>query len=104
MSVLEIMLMELESHQLRVELAPLNPRLRGYNEGGCRRICADLNPKWYRSFCAQFPSSRGIRRGKFDTRIKRANTLRALRQLIAGVPAGKYGPELRAISRQLKAA
>lgn len=104
MNALQQMLDELESHQLTVVLAPLNPNRRGYNEGGCRRVCADLSPKWYRSFCGQHPSSRGVRRGKFDTRIKRFNTLRAIRQLLVGKPAGKYGAELLGIARLQKAA
>lgn len=95
------MLAELESHQLLVILVPLNPRLRGYNEGGCRRVCMDKNPPWYSHFCCEHASSRGVRRGGFDTRIKRANTLRAIRQLIDGKPAGKYGPELLEIARKI---
>lgn len=77
-NALHEMLSQLESHQLQVVLVPLNPRLRNYNEGGCKRVVADQNPKWYRQFCARHPSSRGVRRGKFDTCIKRLNTLRAL--------------------------
>lgn len=98
------MLAELESHQLHVILVPLNPRLRGYNEGGMKRVCADRSPRWYATFCSQFPSSRGVRRGGFDTRIKRRNTLRALRQIAAGIPAGKYEQDLRAIARKMKGA
>jgi hypothetical protein len=98
------MLNELEAHQLCVCLVPLNPRMRGWNEGGCKRACVDQNPAWYRAFCAANPSSRGIRRGKLDTKIKRFNTLRALRQMIAKRPAGKYEPQLRAIARQMKKA
>lgn len=95
---LEQMLDELESHQLQVVLVPLNPSGRGYNEGGMKRVLADQNPKWYRTLCSQHPSSRGIRRGKHDTRIKRANILRALRQMISGKPAGKYSEDLRRIA------
>lgn len=104
MNALQQLLNELESHQLQVVLVPLNPRLRGYNEGGMRRVCANKSPRWYSQFCGRHPSSRGIRRGKFDTRIKRANTLRALNQLLRKVPAGKYGQELLQIARQQKAA
>lgn len=104
MTALQQMLAELESHQLQVILVPLNPRRRNYNEGGCRRVACDLNPKWYRLFCAANPSSRGVRRGGFDTRIRRFNTLRALRQMLRKIPAGKYEPQLRAIARQQKAA
>jgi hypothetical protein len=101
---LEQMLNELESHQLHVVLVPLNPRLRNYNEGGCKRVCADKSPRWYAFFCSQNPSSRGVRRGGFDTRIKRRNTLRALRQLLSGQPAGKYSDQLLSIASKQKAA
>jgi len=98
MHPVEILLSQLESHQLQVILVPLNPRLRNYNDGGCKRVLADQNPKWYRQFCARHPSSRGVRRGKLDTRIRRANVPRALRQIIAGKPAGKYEEELKSIA------
>lgn len=98
------MLAELESHQLHVVLVPLNPRLRGYNEGGCKRVCADKSPRWYANFCLNNPSSRMRNHRKPDTRIKRFNTLRALRQLIAGQEAGKYSNQLRAIARSQKKA
>lgn len=101
MRAVELMLNQLESHRLEVILVPLNPRLRGYNEGGCKRVVADKPPNWYRKFCANHPSSRGVRRAKFDTRIKRYNTLRALRQIIAGQPAGKYETELRRIAETI---
>lgn len=96
---LQLMLNQLESHQLRVELAPLNPRLRNYNEGGCKRVVVDANPIWYRRFCGRHLSSRKRNHRKPDTKIKRANTLRALNQLIRGVPAGKYGEEPVGIAR-----
>ncbi len=101
--ILQQMLNELESHRLHVVLAPLNPQLRGWNAGGCKRVKADQNPVWYRRFCASYPSSRGVRRGKFDTRIKRRNTERALRQLIAGVPAGIYTTDLLGFARRIAA-
>ena len=37
MTALEQMLADLESHRLEVQLVPLNPRLRNFNEGGCKR-------------------------------------------------------------------
>ncbi len=104
MNPLEQMLMELESHQLRVCLVPLNPSKRGFNEGGCKLVLIDQNPLWYRRFCARHPSSRGIRRGGFDTRIKRANTLRSLARMLAGHAAGKYETELRTIASKIPAA
>lgn len=102
MRAVELMLNQLESHRLEVVLVPLNPRLRGYNEGGCKRVVADKPPNWYRKFCANHPSSRGVRRGKFDTKIKRKNVLRALRRMIDGKYRGKYLHELTAISESMK--
>jgi len=94
MAGLQIMLAELEAHRLEVVLVPLNPRLRNYNEGGCKRVCADVPPRWYRALCRDYPSSRGVRRGKPDTRIKRKNVLRALERLVDGRGyAGKYREE-----------
>lgn len=95
MTPIELMLEELESHQLMVVLAP--SKRHDAREWDMIRCLLDQNPLWYRQFCANHSSSRGVRRGKFDTRIKRANVLRALRQIIAGKPAGKYEDELRAI-------
>lgn len=99
------LLNELESHQLQVILVPLNPRQRNYNDGGMKRCVADKSPRWYALFCAQHPSSRGVRKGKFDTRIKRKNVLRLLRRLSAGLPScSKYADEIRGIARALKGA
>jgi hypothetical protein len=99
---LTIMLAELESHQLCVCLAPLNPRMRGYNDGGCKRVLSDQNPLWYRNFCAQHSSSRGIRRGKFDTRIRRRSTLSVLSRIVGGKKSwSKYAEELQAIAVRL---
>lgn len=96
------MLNELESHRLEVVLVPLNPRLRNYNEGGCKRALADQNAKWYRLFAAQHPSSRGIRKGGFDTRIRRANVLSALQRMVDGRGyCGKYKDELLGIAKRI---
>lgn len=92
---------ELEAHKLEVELAPLSPRLRGFNEGGCKRVVTNKPPRWYRELCNNHASSRGVRRGKFDTRIKRANVLAILARLSAGfVSRSKYADELHAIASQ----
>jgi hypothetical protein len=101
---LEIMLSELESHRLEVCLVPLNPKMRGYNDGGCKRTLLDQNPRWYRSLCAEHASSRGARRGKFDTRIRRQNIERVLARLIAGKKSwSKYADDLRRIAtRQIR--
>ena len=96
---LQLMLEQLESHRLEVMLVPLNPRLRGYCEGGCKRVCVDVPPKWYRQLCRDNLSSRGIRRGKPDTKIKRRNVLRALTRLVDGRGYhGKYRHELLAVA------
>lgn len=97
------MLNELESHRLHVVLAPLNPKLRGYNDGGCKRVKAGENAKWYRSFCQRHISSRGVRRGKPDTRIKRRNTERMLRRMISGRPGGKYEADILLVARWIAA-
>ncbi len=102
---LQTMLAELESHQLRVELVPLNPNRRGWNEGGCKRVKSDENPRWYKSFCGRHLSSRGTRRGKPDTRIRRFDVLRLLRRLSSGLPTiSKYADEIRRIAKQREAA
>ena len=44
------------------------------------RVKIDENPRWYRKHCGNHPSSRGTRRGKFDTRIKRKDTMRLARE------------------------
>ena len=95
MAGLQLMLEQLEAHRLEVMLVPLNPRLRGYNEGGMKRAVVDRPASWYRELCSRHPSSRGVRRGKFDTRIKRANVLEALTRMCDGRGyAGKYREEL----------
>lgn len=94
---------ELEAHRLEVILVPLNPRLRGWNEGGMKRVCADVPPKWYRVLCREFPSSRGVRRGKLDTKIKRRNVLRALDRMVSGAGYfGKYRDEFLRIAEGIK--
>ncbi len=93
------MLDELEATQLRVELAPLNPRMRNYNEGACKRVVIEAPPRWYRLFCRKHPSSRGVRRGKFDTRIKRQNVIMLLWKLSRAIPSrSKYADEIRRIA------
>lgn len=100
MNACELLLNELESHMLVVQLVPLNPNRRGWNEGGCKRVVADRPAKWYRELCARHASSRGVRRGKFDTRIKRANVLALLARLAAGRgTTSKYRDELVAVAK-----
>lgn len=103
MNGLEIMLNGLEAHRLEVQLAPLSPRLRNYNEGGMKRVVVDAPPTWYRKFCGRHLSSRGSRRGKPDTLIKRANVLSTLRVLAAGRRTwSKYADELKKIAATIK--
>lgn len=93
---------ELESNQLQVILVPLNPMMRGYNEGGCKRVAISKNPTWYSRLCARFPSSRGTRRGKPDTILRRKNVLTLLRTLIhKGHSRSKYAPEILAVARKM---
>lgn len=103
MAGLQIMLAELEAHRLEVVLVPLNPNRRGWNEGGMKRVCADVPPRWYRALCRDYPSSRGVRRGKFDTAVRRANVLRALERLVDGRGyAGKYREEFLRVAEGIK--
>ncbi len=97
------MLAQLESHRLEVVLVPLNPKMRGYNEGGMKRVCADKNPRWYSSFCSRHPSSRRRNHRKHDTKIKRASIVRILARLVGGKPSvSKYVPELRRIAEKVQ--
>jgi hypothetical protein len=88
---LEAMRDEFESGQLLVEIAPApDPR----HEQHCVRVVCGKNALWYRRFCAAFPSSRRRLKRLPDTAIRRRETARALTRLIAGEPAGLYGPRL----------
>ena len=103
MPTLHQMLAELSSHRLHVMLVPLNPNRRGYNEGGCKRVC-DRNPRWYSQFCSRHLSSRVRNHRKLDTRIKRRDILRILTRLSAGLPSSsKYAEELLDIARRIAA-
>lgn len=97
---LELMLNELQSHQLVTVLVPQKIRT---NEGGMIRVNQDINCEWYRKFCANHPSQRGVRRGKFDTAIRRQHTIRALERMIEGKGShSPYAEELRRISKQFQ--
>lgn len=93
------MLAELEANRLEVCLVPEKRRT---HETGMIRVCASRNAAWYRRYCGDHPSSRGTRRGGFDTRIRRANTVRALEQMLRREKAGKYEPCLREIARGIR--
>jgi hypothetical protein len=99
---LEQMLGELESQRLEVVLVPLNPRMRNYNEGGMKRVCANKNPRWYSNLCNKHLSCRKRNHRKPDTKIKRANIVRILRRLCDGKPSiSKYAEELRRIGTRV---
>lgn len=90
---------EFESSQLVTVLTPCR---RPVNEGGCIRVNASVNCTWYRKLCAKFPSSRGTRRGKFDTKLKRRNVAQLLETLITkGHSRSKYAGEILAVARKI---
>lgn len=91
----EELLGELESHELVVALVPSK---RYVNCDGCIRVCMSKNCNWYRAFCAQYASGRKRNHKKFDTRIKRRQTISSLKQVIKGrAPSGVYAERLRPI-------
>jgi len=100
MNALIQMQAELESSPLVVVLAPSKRWDR--REWDCIRVCLSVPPTWYRKLCNRHASSRGVRRGKFDTRIRRANVLSALQGLIEGRYKGKYAQEILGIARTIK--
>lgn len=95
MNALIEMQAELDSHRLEVQLAPLNPKMRNYTEYGMKRVVTDRPPAWYRQLCQRHTSSRAVRRGKQDTRVRRATILGVLRRLVAGQRScSKYAAEI----------
>lgn len=100
MTALDLMLHELESSRLEVVLIPSKRKLNEWDQ--CRCVVA-FNCVWYRRLCSEHASKRGVRRGKFDTRIKRAGITRVLTRMVNGQPTkSKYAPELRKISAKHK--
>ncbi len=98
---LQEMLWNLEAHRLEVQLAPSKRRDR--RDHDMIRVVCDHGPKWYRRLCSNHTSSRAIRRGKHDTRIKRANVLSVLRTLVTrGKSSSKYAGEILAIAARLE--
>lgn len=101
MRALTQLLCELESHQLVTILVPSKRRDR--RETDWIRVNADENPRWYRRLCADNLSSRGTRRGKPDTKIRRATILSVLGRLATGRHSiSKYATELRKIAAGVK--
>lgn len=72
---------ELESSHLEVILVPQRTHT---NEGGCVRVAISKNAQWYRRFCSIYSSSRARKNAAFDTKIKRARTVAALRSIASG--------------------
>jgi hypothetical protein len=97
---LELMQAEFEGSGLEVILVPLNPKLRGWNEGGCKRVAANRNCDWYRSLCKRHPSSRTRNKRHHDTRIKRKNVASVLSRLLTVGTRSKYAPELIRLAQQ----
>ena len=85
----KMMLAQLGSERLIVVLVPSrDPDCA--SKGGKIRAVESCNPDWYRDLCAEYVSSRGTRRGKFDTLIKRQHVERALREIASGKVATIY--------------
>jgi hypothetical protein len=88
----EELLGELEGSCLEVVLVPERRRTC---EGGMIRVAVSKNATWYRQFCALYASSRVRRNNAFDTRIRRRETVRALKRFAAGAaPRGVYAERL----------
>lgn len=94
---LEFALAELEGNRLEVILVPSRVYV---NEGGCIRVAISKNARWYREFCADYPSGRNRRKAGSDTRIKRANIVSVLNTLInRGDSRSAYAPHLLKIAQ-----
>lgn len=83
---LQFMLCDLEINQLQTILVPSKRHDR--REWDCVRVNVSVNCKWYRSFCSIHASKRGVRRGRFDTIVRRRETLKDLDRLLSGHPRG----------------
>jgi len=85
------MLIELESQHLEVVLVPSREH-EWIIRGGKIRCVQEQNCEWYRKFCEQFPShrTRPRHKRKFDTLIKRRETVAALEQISDGATRGLY--------------
>lgn len=92
---------ELEANPLVTILAPSKRSDR--RDHDMIRVNVSQPPRWYRRLCNRNPSSRGVRRGKFDTRIRRANVLSLLRTLLAtGHSRSKYAAEVLALASRIE--
>lgn len=92
------MLAELEAHPLTTILVPSKRHDR--RDSDMIRVNLSEPPPWYRKLCAKNLSKRAVRRGKPDTRVRRANILSVLTRLSEGLPSvSQYVPYLRAVAR-----
>lgn len=89
-------LLELDSHRLEVVLIPSRDHDCAMR-GGKIRAVQEQNAEWYRKFCAEHESNRKdrLRWSKFKTKIKRASTRRALKEMIAGKCETYYARDLK---------
>lgn len=100
MNAYEQLLAELESNPLVTILAPSKRHDR--RDHDMIRVNMSQPPSWYRALCNRHPSSRGVRRGKFDTKIKRRNVTQLLNTLIArGHSRSKYAGEIMRVARKM---
>ena len=84
------MLEELEANRLEVFLIPdCYDKTRN-----SRRVAISKNAEWYQEFCFEYPSKRRIRKGKFDTIIRRDATINGLNRVIAGDRSTIYARRL----------
>jgi len=91
----QIFLDELDSSSLEVVLVPSGDAECAMR-GGMIRTVQSVNAEWYRKFCAEHESNRKdrLRWSKFKTKVKRQDTRRALRELIAGKCESHYAKDL----------
>lgn len=86
----EQMLQDLLSGYLEVVLIPAPDEA---HSGHCVRAAQSVNAEWYQEFCSQYKSCTGRgrrRRSRPRTFIKRANTIKALEDIIDGRKTGIY--------------
>lgn len=87
------MLSDLQACRLEVILVPSRDPDCAMR-GGMIRAVQEQNADWYRNFCKQFPSNRRWQNRKGRTKIKRRDTERGLRELIAGKCETQYAQRL----------
>lgn len=97
-------LLELESNCLEVVLIPSRDH-DCYMRGGMIRAVQSQNADWYRKFCGEHESQRKdrMRWATFKTKIKRRETRRALKELIAGKQETMYAKDLASFIHRYEA-